>query len=427
MDISVFYAWQSDRPKECNHDLIRDAAQAACDRITDDPANDLVIHLDQDTAGTPGMCDIPNTILEKIRDCDVFLADLTFVGRTDAEVKRAKVVSNPNVLLELGYAVGTKAGEETDGFERVIGVMNVAFGKPEDQMFDIKRRRPISYELPQESDKAAVDRARESLSREIEDALLTILNEAVVPVKGKAGSERFQQIRDQFEASVRTGSFHGLSFHENTIAITLAPERAQELNHAKLQQTGLRAPTLAGWPEVRGRSVVAVDEWGNPSSDDGSGIRWSIAELGVDGTLLAADTSLLHCKAQSAVVSGNEVATSGGEDTIWVRDLGKMLIRSVSHYCKILDTLEVPLPWRLGISLLGVRGYRLRYSDVPIRLPRPCQCENLSADAIVIEDREGVADDRSVGRLLKNMFDYIWREFGFPHCCDYDRDGNWEP
>ena len=85
MDVTVFYAWEDDRPGKVCRYFIRDAAKEACERITSDPSNDWRVSLDEATQGVPGMCDIPNAILEKIRHCEVFLADLTFVGGTDAE------------------------------------------------------------------------------------------------------------------------------------------------------------------------------------------------------------------------------------------------------------------------------------------------------------------------------------------------------
>jgi hypothetical protein len=76
--------------------LIRDAAVAACERISEDPSNAWRITLDSDTQGQAGMCDIPSTILRKIKQCGIFLADLTLGGDT-AETS-AKVIRNPNLV-----------------------------------------------------------------------------------------------------------------------------------------------------------------------------------------------------------------------------------------------------------------------------------------------------------------------------------------
>jgi hypothetical protein len=66
MNATVFYAWQSDRPSKVNRNLVRRAAEAACKRITKDESNPWEVNLDSDTQDVAGMCDIPNTILDKI-------------------------------------------------------------------------------------------------------------------------------------------------------------------------------------------------------------------------------------------------------------------------------------------------------------------------------------------------------------------------
>ena len=69
------------------------------------------------------MCDIPNTILKKIRRADMFLGDLTIVGKTENDPP--KLLPNTNVVIELGYA----ARHFT--FDALIGSMNEAFGHVE--------------------------------------------------------------------------------------------------------------------------------------------------------------------------------------------------------------------------------------------------------------------------------------------------------
>src|SRR5690348_13156874 len=76
MDVTIFYAWQTERPE--NLELIRTTAQAACEPITRDTSYGWRVTLDSDTQGVAGMCDIPIVILKKIRECDIFLGDLTY-------------------------------------------------------------------------------------------------------------------------------------------------------------------------------------------------------------------------------------------------------------------------------------------------------------------------------------------------------------
>ena len=271
MDITVFYAWQADRPNKVNRRLIHDAAQDACREITEDALNDHTLSLDQDTQGIPGMCDIPNTILRKIRDCGIFLVDLTFVGRGESQLEDQPVraISNPNAIFELGYAAGAKAADQFDGFERVIAVMNTAYGKPDEQMFDVKRRRPVLYDLPEDSDKVKIERVKKSLTNDIKDILTVMLGEAVFPDRDKAALERFIEIRNRFEDSVRDGKFHEL-YHENAsaIAITVVPDAVQHIDYEKLDSQTIPFFGSGGGEsrQRRGKSVLAVELVPNPEN-----------------------------------------------------------------------------------------------------------------------------------------------------------------
>jgi hypothetical protein len=130
MDFTIFYAWQSDRDQKTHRFLIRDAANEAIKRIGRDGSIDDSPRLDHDTQDVPGTPEIANSIYKKIQDSGVFLADLTFVGTTGPIESRKKLLPNPNVLLELGYAA------RSIGWERIVCVMNTAFGPPEELIFD---------------------------------------------------------------------------------------------------------------------------------------------------------------------------------------------------------------------------------------------------------------------------------------------------
>jgi hypothetical protein len=413
MDVTVFYAWQDDRPGKMNRYLIRDAAKDACQRISDDRGNDFTVHLDQDTEGRPGMCDIPNTILEKIRDCDVLLADLTFVGRTDAEAKHQKQISNPNVLMELGYAVGCKATDESDGFERVIGVMNVAYGKPEEQMFDIKRRRPMSYELPEGSDKDRIQRVASSLSKSIEDALRTILNDVVLPGKNSReenAENRFQDVRREFESSVRDGSFHGLRSDSAAIAICVVPDTSANLQQSRLRQLPLVSPLCSALDVGRDQEetcVVFFRECSTLKGPNAVPVRCSVAEVDVGGVIRVADTFLLDAALNRHPQDVGRVVPQ--------KRLEECVSPSVVQYGRVLKQLQIRPPWRLAVSLLGIRGYRMWLGGSVVGKALN-DTETLCADPIVIRGFDEVSNETSARRVLKGSFDYFAGEFDMPRC-----------
>lgn len=151
--LTVFYSWQSDTPARWNREFIEKALRAALDQLKADltlePAlRDSIVGLDKDTAGVAGSPPIAQTILNKIEMCTVFVADLTFVGESLKSLRRIdrqkRLLPNPNVLLEYGYALQAR------GHERLIAVMNTAFGTPanENLPFDLRHVRwPITFAL----------------------------------------------------------------------------------------------------------------------------------------------------------------------------------------------------------------------------------------------------------------------------------------
>lgn len=111
----------------------------------------------------PGAPDIGQTILEKIGVSDLFVGDVSIVNGDAPEERRT---SNPNVLVETGYALGTI------GPRRVLLDMNTAFGRPEDLPFDLRGKRALTYELSKDNAKDAARKAlRGQLRGRIEEAI----------------------------------------------------------------------------------------------------------------------------------------------------------------------------------------------------------------------------------------------------------------
>jgi hypothetical protein len=113
-----------------------------------------------DTQGLPGTPNIVQAIFERISNCSVFVADISFVARSAG----GRCISNPNVLIELGYAA------RSIGWDRTILVLNSAFGAAADLPFDILQHRwPIEYRVTAETQvkERRADELRQSLSTAI--------------------------------------------------------------------------------------------------------------------------------------------------------------------------------------------------------------------------------------------------------------------
>lgn len=159
--ITAFYAWQSDTPERFNRHLIRIALEAAAKRITDSTP-DVELIVDYDTLGVPGTPPITDTILKKIAGCDIFIPDVTFVARTAG----GKLIPNPNVMTEYGYALCAKT------YVAMMPLMNTAFGAPQDLPFDMGHlRHPIQYCVEPTAKPGQRRAVRELLSQEFEEKL----------------------------------------------------------------------------------------------------------------------------------------------------------------------------------------------------------------------------------------------------------------
>lgn len=153
---SVFFAWQFDTEAKDNKNFIWEAICASCQALSNDVAPELSPRPEKDTDGVPGTPNIVHTIFKKIDQCSVFIADVTFVAKSENN----KLIPNPNVLLELGYAV------KTIGWERTILVLNSAYGDAEKLPFDMLQHRwPIEYRVTSET------KVREKRWESLNDAL----------------------------------------------------------------------------------------------------------------------------------------------------------------------------------------------------------------------------------------------------------------
>lgn len=168
MNRSFFYSWQSDLPAQLNRNLILDALERSAKAITRDERQWVRPVIDRDTSGLIGTPAIADSILAKIASSDAFVADVSLVNGGSA-----RLTPNPNVLVELGYAVGKL------GWDRVILVQNTAFGAPDDLPFDLRGRRIVTYHAPEGVDKSAV---RTQLQHRLTPAINAIANSQGVGV-----------------------------------------------------------------------------------------------------------------------------------------------------------------------------------------------------------------------------------------------------
>ena len=173
---TVFYSWQSDLPETRN--VIQWALQRAIKNLNRDLDLDEPLRVDQDTEGVAGWPDITTALFDKIDQCEIFVADITPINGPDSDFR---ITPNPNVLLELGYALGTGFGRT-----RIICVINTHYlpnGDLRELPFDLRGSRPVQFTLEDPTDRGVESgqedptrtRARADLAAKLEKALATVM------------------------------------------------------------------------------------------------------------------------------------------------------------------------------------------------------------------------------------------------------------
>lgn len=139
---TIFYSWQSDIPSKANRNFIQTALKRAIEAVKKKESIAVEPVFDSDTRNVAGAPKISDTIFAKVDASSIFVADVTIIRRTVGKaVRDRKALPNPNVLVELGYAL------KALGDERLVLVANTSFGRIEDLPSDLLGRRTIPYTL----------------------------------------------------------------------------------------------------------------------------------------------------------------------------------------------------------------------------------------------------------------------------------------
>ncbi len=175
MTSKVFYSWQSNSPANTNRNFISTALEKAIEEVKNDKTISIEPVIDRDTLGVAGSPDISDSIFNKIEECSVFVCDVSII-----EPSSSKQTPNPNVLVELGYAI------KVVGWSRIIMIMNTEYGTPINLPFDLRSKRVLTYSIKKsESEKAPV---RNVLKKKLVAALKLIFE--------KEGSNDISEIKD---------------------------------------------------------------------------------------------------------------------------------------------------------------------------------------------------------------------------------------
>lgn len=197
MQFTVFYSWQSDLPKETNQGVIKGAIGIASNKLENEFKEiDLRITLDEATRDLPGSPHIPSAIFDKIASADAFICDITTINKEVIEAiknlqategrkkpQEVRTVPNPNVMIELGYAIALL------GWERIIMLFNTSYGDLKDAPFDIVVNRITDYNSSPKAEyftEKQLQGNQKQLSQKIHEALKLIIEKSPNKPKYKA-------------------------------------------------------------------------------------------------------------------------------------------------------------------------------------------------------------------------------------------------
>ena len=194
MEIRIFYSWQSDLPSKTNKTFLEKSILSAVESINSEQKALSV--LDRDTKNEIGSPNIVDTVLYKINHCKFFICDISFINSN---------IPNPNVLIELGYAI------KTLGWQKIICLFNTSTGKIEDLPFDINHNRVTPYNPSVKNEKERIAK----IIKENIDSLFRngqLYNPIEDHIKGKIDYEVLRIIRNmicilKFEENVSYSKF----------------------------------------------------------------------------------------------------------------------------------------------------------------------------------------------------------------------------
>lgn len=139
-NFTIFYSWQSDKKKSSN--FISSSLEKAIKEVNKNKSTSInePIKFDRDTRNESGSPAIAQTIFNKIEESDIFVCDVSLINNSLINrIANNRLTPNPNVMVELGYAINLL------GWERIICVNNSNLGDNESLPFDIRGHRISTF------------------------------------------------------------------------------------------------------------------------------------------------------------------------------------------------------------------------------------------------------------------------------------------
>jgi hypothetical protein len=233
LEVKVFYSWQSDIKAASNRTLIQGALEAAVKDIRNDDSINVEPVIDRDTYGVSGSPDISSTIFAKIDNCQIFVADISIINSGS----KNRPTPNPNVLIELGYAI------KTVDWNQIILVQNVAYGNPELLPFDLRQRRILTYNSPENAESRKAERSK------LQSVFFEAISSMVQELEQKPANDYSAVLRiERIDKQTSTDN------HEYELRVTLENNGSKNIHDWHVD---LVFPTILLKPSVKYSRAVA--------------------------------------------------------------------------------------------------------------------------------------------------------------------------
>ena len=407
---TIFYSWQSDLLSSTNRDLILGALEEAAKAVRSDAAVGVDPVVDRDTAGVAGSPEIAAVIFDKIAQADVFVPDVSLVTPPDAK----RPSPNPNVLLELGFAIANL------GWDRIVMVMNTAFGKPTLLPFDLRGHRVVTYNWDPDKLGTIKQDERRSLERKLKEEITAILLEqaSIKDTEDRRTLGALQDYAAEFQvkrldllvtghvpssdqlvlSSDQLVCVHVVPFSAKTEKTTIGVGR-RDLKRPSLEPIGSREFT---------RDSFNTDGLLRYAPDSGDSIS-GFLQLFRNGVIETVDSTM--------AVKREGRPEEGLPGSYFCKEL----VTFLEATCRLYEELQIHPPISALIAILGVKQllipagiggsayYTKHFGHDRIVLP-PVHLPDLKTD---------------VRPLLREPLDVLWQAAGVKACSCYDANGKW--
>jgi hypothetical protein len=355
------------------------------------------------------------TIFNKIDGAAVFVADTTFTGKRK---NKKGPTPNPNVLIEYGWAL------KTLGHERVMDVMNIAYGKPsrENLPFDLAYLRwPILYNLPEDATPEIKAEEKRKLSKIFNEAIRASLATNPTPIVEISQQFLEAQAKDgpaRFRVAGEALGFEDDTYREATKEVFLSSGPAMWLrlmpsaNIDKKWTTGeLKVLAMQGnihlLPLIRSGSNYSLLR-----ASDGEGYyrTGSVASTQPTSPNTVKTDSIAFAFRSGEIWSIETALLAYKKDRIFDTDLEKTFVQGAENYREFLKKLGINSPFHWKAGLIGVRGRHLGYEPQPGYAwsgPGPvCAANAIEAEGVI------ESNDQSITTALLPFFKKIFEECG---------------